>query len=36
MIDLDQFVKQAEKMNDYCVTNPQGSLVTASEKFMAE
>ncbi len=36
MIDLETFVKQAGEIDTYCTANPTVSLVTASEKYMAE
>lgn len=36
MIDLDKFVKDTEKIANYCAAHPRNSLVTASEKYMAE
>ena len=36
MLDLDKFVEDTKKIATYCVAHPKNSLVTASEKYMAE
>lgn len=36
MLDVDKFIKQTSDIADYCVANPQASLVTAAENELTE